>query len=403
MNKEAKPLSGSLQVKNGKYYAVVGYTDVITRKRKMKWISLGYPEGTKKSVLNKAMREALAEFEEEYRIMEKGIRSPDEYPLLRFLSEWLDNVKRPSIQISTYNGYRKMINGKITRFFGDKFTLGDINPRTVTAFYEEFRKEGLGERTILHYHNLLHEACKYAVRQEIFDANPMDRLERPKAKKYKAQYYTPEEIQTLLALIKDDVIYIPVVLGAYYGLRRSETVGLSWSNIDFEKNILYIAQKAIDLSKDGKTNVLISEDMKNDSSRRALPLIPSVKKILLEHKAQQETYRKMFRSDYSRKYLDMVCVDPLGEIINPDRITERFPVLLEKYKLRKIRFHDLRHSCASMLIADKKSLKEIQMWLGHSSITTTADTYGHLDESAKLGLGESIQKLLGTYKEDNEE
>lgn len=116
-------------------------------------------------------------------------------------------------------------------------------------------------------------------------------------------------------MIKDDVIYMPVLLAAYYGLRRSEAVGLSWSNIDFENGIIHVSQKVIELTENGKTELIISKDMKNESSRRSLPLISDVKKILLEQKERQETYRKMFRGDYNRKYLDMVCVDPMGNLI----------------------------------------------------------------------------------------
>lgn len=88
---------------------------------------------------------------------------------------------------------------------------------------------------------------------------------------------------------------MPVLLVAYYGLRRSEAVGLSWSNIDFENGIIHVSQKVIELTENGKIELIISKDMKNETSRRSLPLISDVKKILLEQKERQETYRKMFR------------------------------------------------------------------------------------------------------------
>ena len=389
-----KALQGSIQEKNGKYYAVIGYNDVITRKRKMKWIGLGLDTSDRKADINKAFREAVRNFEQEYRRMCEGMSSPDEYPLVAFLNDWLDKVKIRTVQKSTFHGYKSLVNGKIARFFGDKFTLGDLNIRTVTAFYETFRTKNCSESTVLRYHNLLHEACKYAVRQEILDSNPMDKVDRPKQKKYRGNYYSPERVQTLLSMIKEDVIYLPVLLAAYYGLRRSEAVGLSWSNIDFENGVIHVSQKVIELTENGKTELIISKDMKNESSRRSLPLITDVKKILLEQKEKQETYRKMFRKDYNRKYLDMVCVDPMGNLIHPDRITERFPVLLERFGMEKNRVKDLRHSFASMLMATQALLKEVQMWLGHSTITTTADVYGHLDESAKNRIGDAMQKLL---------
>lgn len=209
-----KPLQGSIQEKNGKYYAVIGYNDVITRKRKMKWIGLGMDTNDRKADINKAFREAVRKFEQEYKRMCEGMSSPDEYPLVAFLNDWLDKVKIRSVQKSTFHGYKSLVNGKIARFFGDKFTLGDLNIRTVTAFYETFREKNRSESTVLRYHNLLHEACKYAVRQEILDSNPLDKVDRPKQKKYRGNYYSPEKVQTLLSMIKDDVIYMPVLLAA---------------------------------------------------------------------------------------------------------------------------------------------------------------------------------------------
>ena len=133
--------------------------------------------------------------------------------------------------------------------------------------------------------------------------------------------------------------------------------------------------------------------MKTESSKRALPLLPEVEKILLEHREMQEEYRRLYRRDYSKQYLDMVCVDPPGNLIRPNYISERFPKMLKKNGLPRIRFHDLRHSCASMLIAHKAGMKQVQMWMGHSSITTTMDTYIDKAES----LDPSIQLPSGLF------
>ena len=134
--------------------------------------------------------------------------------------------------------------------------------------------------------------------------------------------------------------------------------------------------------------------MKTESSKRALPLLPEVENILREHRELQDTYRRLYRRDYAKEYLDMVCVDPLGNLIRPNYISERFPKMLKKNGLPRIRFHDLRHSCASMLIAHKAGMKQVQMWMGHSSITTTADIYSHLDVNATGEAGMKLGKLL---------
>lgn len=398
-----KVLSGSVQEKGGKLYAVIGYTDPITEKRKTKWIGLDLPKGEKKAVVNKALRDAIDRFQEQHEKECRGILSPESCSFLDFLHSWLINVKKPNVQKSTYDGYEELINRRITAFFGDKLTLGDINQVRINEFYASIRADGCKEKTVLEYHNLLHDACGWAVRQEILLSNPFDRVDRPKPKKYSACYYSPEQAQVLMEAAKGERLYIPVILAAYYGLRRSEAVGLMWSDIDFENKRIYIRNKASEVKKDGKLQTVITDEMKTESSKRALPLLPEVEKILLEHREMQEEYRRLYRRDYSKQYLDMVCVDPLGNLIRPNYISERFPKMLKKNGLPRIRFHDLRHSCASMLIAHKAGMKQVQMWMGHSSITTTMDTYGHLDDSAKIELGETMTELLRRNKDTEEQ
>ena len=249
------------------------------------------------------------------------------------------------------------------------------------------------------YHNLLHAMFEYAIKQELFEYNPMQRVDRPSAKKYVASFYSVEEVQTLLAFAKDDVLYVPIVLSVYCGLRRSEALGMAWSNIDFEKDKIYVKQKVVELTKNGKKNIHISDDLKTESSRRVFALHPDVKKVLLKHKEQQETYRKQFGRSYSKKYLDMVCVDQLGMLLRPNFVTEHFNTFLKKHGLRKIRFHDLRHTCASLLVALGENMKVIQAYMGHSTMSVTADIYSHLDVSATSTASMKLGSFIGNKDE----
>ena len=126
-----------------------------------------------------------------------------------------------------------------------------------------------------------------------------------------------------------------------------------------------------------------------------MPLIPAVEKILLEHKAKQEEYMKLFGNSYSKEYKDYVCVDPLGGIINPNFVTDHFRHLLEEHGLKKIRFHDLRYTCSSLLLANGISMKQIQEWIGHSDFSTTASIYAHLEYDTKLQSAEMMAKVIG--------
>ena len=305
-NKPSKDISGSVQEKRGMLYLVVSYKDTVTQKNKTKWLGLGLPAGSTKSLINKAVREAKNKFESEYNRFLDGYDDPTKYPLLQFINDWLDRVHIHKIQESTYYGYKRRVSGKMAKYFDEKITLADCKPRLVHGFYDYLREDGDSEQTILHYHNLLHTAFEYAIRQEILEYNPMDRVERPQPKKFVGDFYSVEEVKTLEALAEDDPLYIPIILAAYCGVRRSEALGVTWNNVDFEKNEIHIHQKVVEVTVDGKTDILISDEMKNETSRRTIPMVPMVVEALKRHKARQEYHRQQFKDAYSTKYLGML-------------------------------------------------------------------------------------------------
>ena len=134
--------------------------------------------------------------------------------------------------------------------------------------------------------------------------------------------------------------------------------------------------------------------MKTKSSYRTLPLIPQVEAKLLEEKSKQEEMKKVMRRAYNKKYEEYICVDALGELIRPNYVTGHFKVLLKENNMRIIRFHDLRHSCASLLLAQGVPMKMIQDWLGHSDMGTTANIYSHIDSESKKASANAIGKAL---------
>lgn len=144
---------------------------------------------------------------------------------------------------------------------------------------------------------------------------------------------------------------------------------------------------------------------KNKSSYRSLPLLDDIADKLLELKEKQEAFKNAFGKTYNRKYLDYVFVNPQGRLIRPDYISEHFSILLNKIGMKHIRFHDLRHSCASLLLAKGIPMKAIQEWLGHSNFSTTANLYAHLDvNSKKLSADALVNALKFTdTKKENEE
>ncbi|MEG2060097.1 MAG: site-specific integrase, partial [Lachnospiraceae bacterium] len=123
---------------------------------------------------------------------------------------------------------------------------------------------------------------------------------------------------------------------------------------------------------------------------RTLPLVPAFKTRLLEHQQRIEENKRLCGRSYSKQYLDYICVDSMGNLIKPGYVTSAFPVLLKKHGLRKIRYHDLRHSCASLLLANGVPMKQIQEWLGHSDFSTTANVYAHLDYNSKISSAAAL-------------
>ena len=184
-----------------------------------------------------------------------------------------------------------------------------------------------------------------------------------------------------------------MILAAFYGLRRSEVCGLKWDAIDFEKKTITIRHIVTQICVDGKSTLIQKDRTKTKSSYRTLPLVPPFEKLLRRLKAQQEANRKLCGNAYCRQDAEYVYVNDIGELVKPGYLTQHFPRLLEKHNMRVIRFHDLRHSCASLLHANGVSMKEIQEWLGHSDISTTANIYTHLDFNSKVASANAIMSV----------
>ena len=211
---------------------------------------------------------------------------------------------------------------------------------------------------------------------------------------FKFTKFTKKKIAVFVLDIKGHKLEVPFTLAAYYGFRRSEVLGMRWSAIDFEHKFISVNHKMLLVER----QQYFDDELKTKTSERTLPLIPAVEQVLLRHKAQIEENKKFYGNSYDMRYLDYVCVEENGKIVYPDYMSKQFSKLLKANNLRHIRLHDLRHSCASNLLASGVPLKEIQEWLGHANFSTTADVYSHLDFSAKVKAGNLISAAYGDGK-----
>ena len=236
---------------------------------------------------------------------------------------------------------------------------------------------------------------------DLIDVNPADKVERPKKDRFVGSFYDADEVNALFAASKGSKLELPILFGAFYGLRRSEAIGLKWDAIDFEHDTITIRHTVTSCDLDGKRILVASDTTKTKSSMRTLPLVPFVREQLLALREEQKESRRLCGRSYNKEYLDYVCVNEIGDLIKPHYVTESFPKLLKANGFRPIRFHDLRHSCASLLLANGVSTKQIQEWLGHSDFSTTANIYAHLDYSSKLTSADAMLSGLGISSPHN--
>lgn len=387
-------VAGHLQEKKGYYYAVLSWQE--NGKQKTKWVSTRLTvKGNKKKA-----ESALSEIKQNFEIptMDAPLisifatrSSNDKMTNMLFsdyLVQYLSICKTRSIEETTYSGYCQSVNGVIEPYFKKTgITLGNLQATDIQLFYSK-QLQRVKATTVIHYHAIIRLAVTYARKMGFIPENPMEMVEKPKKNSFVGKFYDKDELNAVIKKTQGTKLELPVLFGGFYGLRRSEIVGLRWSAIDFKNDIFYVNHTITTPEIDGKKKIIAKDRAKTKSSLRALPLALPVKEKLLELKATQEMYRKKFKRSYKKEWLGYVLVDEMGDLILPNYITSAWANFLERNNFRKIRFHDLRHTCASLLLNNGRengvTLKHIQEWLGHSDFSTTANIYSHLDTSAKV-------------------
>jgi integrase len=387
-------VAGHLREQNGFYQIVLSFNDALG-KRKTKSISTGLSAKGNKRRAETMLLEARQNFDNGVSIGDKD--ASGNILFTDFMLEWLELMKN-CVEITTYANYAMVIKSRIVPYFKQKgLTLSELTPKHIQDYYlYGLNVEKVSANTVIHRHANIRKALQYALRLGLIDFNPADRVERPKKSKYVATTYNEKELENLFSVVKGKRIEFAVTLGAFYGLRRSEIVGLKWDAIDFERKTLTIKHTVTEVMLDGRVTMIDKERTKTKSSHRTLPLVKPFEDILIRMKAEQESNRQVCGRMYCKDYLDYIYVNELGELVKPNFITQNFGITLANNHLKKIRFHDLRHSCASLLYAHGVSLKEIQEWLGHSDISTTSNIYTHLDYSSKVTSANAILSIFPT-------
>ena len=381
-------VAGHLTLKNGRYYAVLNYRNA-GGQRKTKWIALGLPEKGNKRKAEAELARLRAEFEPP---KEVGDLSSDML-FADYLLEWLE-IAKGRLAVATYSSYAAMIKKPVGPYFRQRnLTLRELEARHLQMFYSEMLRK-VKPNTVIHYHAIIHSALKYAVKTDMLVQNVADKVDRPKKNSFQPVFLSAEEMQKMFEALRGTKLELPVLVAAFYGFRRGEVLGLKWDAIDFERGTISVIRTVTTITLDGKQTEIEQQSAKTKSSLRTLPLIGSFREYFLQVKEAQELNKQICGNCYNHEYDGFVFVDELGERMRANYLTSAFPKFLESHGLRRMRFHDLRHSCASLLLANGVPLKHIQEWLGHSDFTTTANIYAHLDYKSKITSARAMETGL---------
>ena len=375
-------MTGSLQVKNDKFYIVLNTVE--NAKRKQKWIATGLDVKGNKRRAEKLLRDTLTQYE-------VAPPAPKSDMLLSdCIRDWLKVAKRRVDEV-TYQGYEQSANAQVIPYFEERRTrLCDVTVKLLQAYFDEEadhgRKDGSGgvsPASLRQYKNIINQTLNEAVKAELIPSNPCALVELPKMERFASTFYSAAQLKTLFDAAKDDQLYPLIRITALYGLRRSEALGLKWDSVDFDAGRLTIRHTVTKVTKKVE-----KDKTKNSSSHRSFPLTPEARTIFEAAKAAEDENRRLCGKGYTEN--DYVFKWPDGRPFDPDYVTKHFARLLKNNGLPHIRFHELRHSCASLLLNGGATLKDVQEYMGHADIQMTANIYGHLDTARKLELTDKI-------------
>ena len=330
-------VAGHLTLKNGRYYAVLNYKNA-GGQRKTKWISLGLSEKGNKRKAESELARLRAEFEPP---KEVGDLSSDML-FADYLLEWLE-IAKGRLAHATYGAYQGLLKSTIVPYFRKKkLTLRELEARHLQMFYSEMLRR-VTPNTVIHYHAVIHSALKYAVKTDMLIQNVADKVDRPRKNSFQPVFLSAEEMQKMFEALRGTKLELPVLVAAFYGLRRGEVVGLKWDAIDFEQGTISVKRTVTSTIIDGKYQEFEQQSAKTKSSLRTLPLIGSFREYFMQVKEAQELNKQVCGNCYNYEYDGFVFVDELGERMRVEYLTNAFPKFLESHGLRRMRFHDLRH------------------------------------------------------------
>ncbi len=383
-------MTASLRIKDNRYYAVINYKE--GAKYKQKWISLHMPAKNNKRKAEEMLLEIKAEFEGNY-----ISRIHEDMPFVEFVKQWLER-KKPFIELSTWEGYEIYATKHIIPYFKPlRLSIKEVRPLHIQEYYNykyshgraDGKPGGLSIASLKKHSIVLKEVLQEAVLYEYIERNPAQGVRLPARliPVRKPSFLTAEQANKLLVEFKGHPLQGVVYTALYYGLRRSEVLGLRWQSVDFDAGTLTIEHTVV------KTKTVVRKDKtKTQSSHHTYVLIDDVREALIEQKRRQEENKRAFGKAYVQS--DYIFTWDDGRLFSPDYLSRGFKNVVKRAGMPDVTFHGLRHSTASILYDKGWDIKDAQTWLRHSSVKVTGDIYTHVAEDRKASMATKLDKTF---------
>jgi integrase len=351
-----------------------GEGSVYRRRSDGLWVgTLSLPDGSRKPFYGKKQSEVLDKLERAKSDLRRGqlAGSNSNTTVKEYLEDWLENIHKPTIRLSTYLDYRKVLKNYLVPGFG-KVKLKNLSPQLVQAFYTQKINEGLAPKTVRNIHGVLHKALENAVKWNLLPRNVCDAVAPPRLPHKEQSVLTKGQAHTLLDEVIAHRLEALLALAVTTGLRQGELLALRWRDIDFESRSVQVKRQVGYFKGYGR----IESEPKTEKGRRSVALSSFVLDILKHHKARQEEQQREVGSAWIEK--DLVFTNAQGDFYSASTLRKVFRRFLTSIGLPRLRFHDLRHSAATILLELNTHPKVVSEMLGHSDIRITLGLYSHV-------------------------
>lgn len=367
--------TGSVRKDGTKWYYVIELGKDLNGKRKQKKKRGFKTQKEAKASLNKALHE-----------LNTGTYiQPSNVLLGDFMKDWLQ-YKKSNVAESSFETYYYNLKNHINPGLGN-IPLSKLKAQDVQKFYQQLLSEKrLNHNTVRKIHSMLGNALDRAVKYEMINKNVVKLVESPKETKSEMKVWDLDQVKTFLAYSVESHLYIVYFIAINTGMRQGEILGLSWDSVDLENNIISVRQT---LSNYGKS---IKATTKTSAGMRTITVPQELSNELKKHKLEQMKRRLMMGTLYQD--MNLVNASELGTPINPSNLRRNFNIFIKKAGLPKIRFHDLRHTHATLLLKEEVNPKIVSERLGHADTRMTLDRYSHVLPNMQKETATKFGELL---------